>query len=177
MLPPTDPRTVPPSGYNGSYAAAPYDTGSYDPSAYRTAAEDVGPSSYSSTSGPRSGSGDAAPPASTVPTGRHGLRPMAAERRPPAYRSASAYEPAPSYGAQSTEDSSAYGAHASYDAGSGAVSTPDSPAREQFLAPPAYERPADRYRSIPGVTDPSRPAPGEYGRGTPRRPTRRWPTT
>jgi ferredoxin len=46
------------------------------------------------------------------------------------------------------------------------VSTPDSAAGEPFLAPPqppAYERPADRYRSIPAVSNPNRPPPGEYG--------------
>jgi ferredoxin len=34
------------------------------------------------------------------------------------------------------------------------------------LSPPSYERPGggDRYRSIGGVADPSRPPPGEYGR-------------
>ena len=157
---------VPPPGYNRPYAAPSYDTGSYDPSAY----QGVGPSAYSSSSGPGNGSADAAPPAYD---GSYGASPAAygsygaqSADDPSAYRSASAYETGSSYGVQSTEDSSAYGAHASYDAGSGAVSTPDSPAREQFLAPPAYERPADRYRSIPGVTDPNRPAPGEYGRGT-----------
>ncbi|HVC72271.1 MAG TPA: ferredoxin, partial [Mycobacteriales bacterium] len=157
---------VPPPGYNRPYAAPSYDTGSYDPSAY----QGVGPSAYSSSSGPGNGSADAAPPAYD---GSYGASPSAygsygaqSSDDPSAYRSASAYETGSSYGVQSTEDSSAYGAHASYDAGLGAVSTPDSPAREQFLAPPAYERPADRYRSIPGVTDPNRPAPGEYGRGT-----------
>ena len=100
-----------------------------------------------------------------------------ADAAPASYNSSSAYDTRssayrtpPSYGAQSTEDSSTYGAHASYDAGSYGVSaagsTSDSRA-ESFRAPPAYERPADRYRSIPGVTDPNRPAPGGYGLRTP----------
>jgi ferredoxin len=48
------------------------------------------------------------------------------------------------------------------------VSTPDSPAGESYLAPPAYGRPAETYGSIPAVADPNRPAPGGYGfRATP----------
>jgi ferredoxin len=71
-------------------------------------------------------------------------------------------EPYAGYGGQSTEDP--YGARASYyDTGPPAVSTPDSAVSEPFLAPPAYERAADRYRSIPAVSNPNRPPPGEYG--------------
>jgi len=115
----------------------------------RTASADPAPSTYDSSP---YGTGS---PSSYA--GSYGTHAAAADAEPPSYAGSYGTYGGP-YGGPSTEDS--YGAHAGPPP---AVSTPDTAVSEPFLAPPAYERPADRYRSIPAVSNPNRPPPGEYG--------------
>src|SRR6185312_2788825 len=180
------------SGPYGADPAPSYDAGSYGGAAYGTASADPAPPAHDGGSYGGSGypgapaevpgydgygrTPSAVPAPSTHDSGSYGgdgrrygtgspsagsygTHAAPADAEPSSY--AGSYEAyggrdGGSYGGPSTQDS--YGAYA----GGPAVSTPDSSVSEPFL-PPAYERPADRYRSIPAVSNPNRPPPGEYG--------------